>query len=148
MTMSTPNPALRARYLADSIATASPAKLLVMLYDRLVQDLLRAEEALAAGDRGAASPQLAHARDIVMELRASLDLEAWDGAAGLANLYVFLLTELMPTSVSVDAGRVAACRALVEPLRDAWREAAAATAASAAAAAASTAAAGSMSRIG
>jgi len=143
--MTTPNSALRARYLADSIATASPAQLLVMLYDRLVQDLLRAEEALAAGDRGGASQQLSHARDIVLELRASLDLEAWDGAAGLANLYVFLLTELMQASVSVDAGRVAACRALVEPLRDAWREAAAATMATAATA---PAAAGSMSRIG
>ena len=122
--MASANPAMRERYLADSITTASPAKLLVMLYDRLVLDLSRAEEALAAGDRQSASNQLIHAQDIVMELRTSLNLDAWDGAAGLANLYVFLLTELMQANITRDATRVAACRALVEPLRDAWREAA------------------------
>lgn len=122
--MSTPNPAMRERYLADSITTASPAKLLVMLYDRIVIDLTRAEQALAAGDRGEASQQLMHAQEIVLELRTSLDVDAWDGAPGLANLYVFLLTELMQANITRDAARVAGCRALVEPLRDAWREAA------------------------
>jgi flagellar protein FliS len=122
--MTTTNPAMRERYLADSIATASPAKLLIMLYDRLVLDLTRGEQALVDGDRGEASRQLTHAQDIVMELRTSLDLDAWDGAAGLANLYVFLLTELMQANVTADPARVAACRDLIEPLRDAWREAA------------------------
>jgi flagellar secretion chaperone FliS len=122
--MTTPNPAVRERYLADSISTASPAKLLIMLYDRLVLDLNRGEQALIDGDRGEASQQLMHAQDIVMELRTSLDLDAWEGAAGLANIYVFMLTELMQANITADAARVAACRELVEPLRDAWREAA------------------------
>jgi flagellar secretion chaperone FliS len=122
--MTTPNPAMRERYLADSIATASPAKLLVMLYDRLVLDLSRAEEALAAGDRAAASEQITHAQEIVLELRATLDTDAWEGGPGLASLYGFVLTELIGGNVNADAGRVAGCRALVEPLRDAWREAA------------------------
>ncbi|HWG98650.1 MAG TPA: flagellar export chaperone FliS [Pilimelia sp.] len=115
----------RERYLADSIATASPARLLVMLYDRLVLDLSRAEAALAAGDTAEGSTQLLHAQEIVIELRASLNLDAWEGAPGLAQLYGFLLTELVNANVRRDAARVAAARALVEPLRDAWREAAA-----------------------
>lgn len=122
--MTTPNPALRDRYLADSITTASPAKLLLMLYDRLVLDLRRGEESLVGGERPEANKQLLHAQDIVMELRMSLDVNAWDGAARLANLYVFLLSELMQANVAGDAARVASCRNLVEPLRDAWREAA------------------------
>jgi flagellar protein FliS len=124
------SPALRARYLADSVTTASPAQLLVMLYDRLVLDVVRAEDALRAGDRDAAAQQLMHAQDIVIELRTTLDTSTWTGASGLAQLYAFLLAELISANVQADADKVAACRGLIEPLRDAWREAAASLAAS------------------
>ena len=123
------SPALRDRYLADSVSTASPGKLLVMLYDRLVMDLVQGEEAMRAGDRERSGERLTHAQEIILELRTTLDLDAWDGAPGLANLYGFLLTELIGANVRRDADRVAACRGLVEPLRDAWREAAARAAA-------------------
>lgn len=120
------SPQLRDRYLQDSINTASPAKLLLMLYDRLVLDLMQAEEALGNGDHEAAYERITHAQEIVIELRTSLDVDAWSGAPALANLYTFLLTELIGANVGRDADRVASCRTLVEPLRDAWREAAAA----------------------
>ena len=118
-------PHLRDRYLQDSINTASPGKLLVMLYDRLVLDLAKAEEALLSEEREKANDLLNHAQEIVLELRVSLDVEAWSGAPGLASLYGYLLTELIGANIARDADRVAGCRTLVEPLRDAWREAAA-----------------------
>jgi flagellar protein FliS len=130
--MTVPNPALRGRYLADSIATASPARLLTMLYDRLVLDLSRGEEALRAGDRNAAWQEIVHAQDIVLELRTSLNTDVWDGADRLAQIYTFLITELIGANVNADAQRVASCRTLVEPLRDAWRDAALSVAAAAA----------------
>ncbi|GAA0418539.1 flagellar protein FliS [Actinoplanes capillaceus] len=114
----------RDRYLQDSINTASPAKLLMMLYDRLVLDLMHGEEALRGGDRESANNRIGHAQEIVLELQASLKVDAWDGAPGLANLYSYLVTELIGANVKQDADRVAGCRKLVEPLRDAWREAA------------------------
>ena len=117
------SPALRDRYLADSVTTASPGKLLVMLYDRLVMDLVQGEEAVRAGDRERSADRLTHAQEIILELRTTLDLDAWSGAPGLANLYGFLLTELIGANIGRDADRIAACRALIEPLRDAWREA-------------------------
>lgn len=122
--MTTQTPAMRERYLADSVSTASPAKLLVLLYDRLVLDLNRGEQALIAGQRQEANAQLLHAQDIVLELRTSLNLDVWDGAAGLAQIYGFVLTELVGANVKGDASRVKSCRELMEPLRDAWREAA------------------------
>ena len=120
------SPQLRDRYLQDSISTASPGKLLLMLYDRLVLDLMQAEEALHGDQREQAHGKLTHAQEIVMELHSSLDIEAWSGAPALANLYTFLLTELIGANVGKDVARVTSCRTLVEPLRDAWREAAAA----------------------
>ena len=118
-------PHLRDRYLQDSINTASPAKLLLMLYDRLVLDLVQGEEAVRAGETEAAHEKLSHAQEIIIELRISLDMESWSGAPGLADLYGYLLTELIGANIAKDADRVAVCRGLVEPLRDTWREAAA-----------------------
>jgi flagellar protein FliS len=121
---------LRARYLGDSIATASPQQLLVMLYDRLALDLERAQTALEAGDKAGADPHLKHAQDIVLELRASLNIDVWDGAPRLAALYSWLLTELIQANIRGDLRRVGDCRRIVEPLRDAWRQAAASLASS------------------
>ncbi|GAA3871515.1 flagellar export chaperone FliS [Saccharothrix violaceirubra] len=116
--------ALRARYLTDSVSTASPSRLLVMLYDRLCLDLDKALTAIASGEREAASVALVHAQDIVLELRGSLKLDEWAGARGLADLYTFMTSELMRANLQQDAGRVRAVLALVEPLREAWRQAA------------------------
>ena len=122
--------ALRARYMGDSIATASPQQLLVMLYDRLALDLERGEEGLAQGDREAAHEPLLHAQEIILELRASLNVDVWEGGPRLAALYAWLLGELMQANLKGDVRRVRDCRKVVEPLRDAWREAAASLAAS------------------
>jgi flagellar protein FliS len=116
---------LRARYMGDTVATASPQQLLVMLYDRLALDLERGESALRAGEHAEAHRQLLHAQDIVTELQSSLKVDVWEGGPRLAALYTWLLTELVNANVQRDANRVASCRQVVEPLRDAWREAAA-----------------------
>ena len=123
---------LRARYLGDSIATASPQQLLVMLYDRLALDLQRAEESLVLGNREAAREPVMHAQEIVLELRASLQVDVWEGGPRLAALYSWLLGELIKANLKGDVRRVRDCRKVVEPLRDAWREAAASLAASSA----------------
>ncbi|MEZ0166749.1 flagellar export chaperone FliS [Kineococcus sp. LSe6-4] len=113
------------RYLGDSLSTASPAALLVMLWDRLVLDLQRAEQAQLDGDRELAHRNLIHAQDIVHELRNSLQVGAWEGGDNLMALYTWLLKELSAANVSGDAARTAACRTeTVEPLAEAWRQAA------------------------
>jgi flagellar protein FliS len=114
----------RSRFLADTVATAGPARLLTMLYDRLLLDLDRGHRALEAGDRGQATGHLNHAQDIVGELVSSLDLSAWDGANGLLQVYTYLLREIIGANMSGSAERVTACRALVAPLHEAWHEAA------------------------
>src|SRR5690554_640203 len=117
--------AFRAQFLADSVLSASPAKLLTMLYDRLALDLTRAEAAQRAGDRSTANENLTHAQDIVSELMVTLKTDAWGGAAQLHSLYSFLLGELMSANISGDPERTASCRELVQPLRASWHQAAA-----------------------
>ena len=113
------------RYLSDSLSTASPAVLLVMLWDRLVLDLQRAEDAQRAQDRETAHTNLIHAQDIIRELQVGLDVEKWDGGPGLMALYTWMVQELVAANLSGDADRTAAVRVdLVEPLAEAWRQAA------------------------
>lgn len=120
--------ALRDRYVSNYVSnvveTVPPGRLVVMLYDRLVQDLVVAETALAARDLKTANDNLVHAQDIVLELRSGLDVTAWSGAPGLSQLYVFIYDQLVAANVQKDAARVVSVRGLVEPMRDAWTEAA------------------------
>jgi flagellar secretion chaperone FliS len=115
---------IRNRYVGDSVGTASPARLVTMLYDRLVRDLTTGEAALTSGDLEGANNALIHAQEIVWELAAGLDPTKWSGGPALAALYQFMLGELLDANVKKDAAKVATVRELVEPLRDAWHQAA------------------------
>lgn len=122
--------ATAARYVQDSVNTASPGRLLVMLYDRLALDLVQAGDALARADRSTAHDRLLHAQRIVAELSTTLDHTAgWSGSVGLASLYAWLSTELVSVNIHGDQLRLRGCQAVVEPLRESWRAALAETAA-------------------
>jgi flagellar protein FliS len=93
-----------------------------MLYDRLLLDLDRAGDALAAG--APAREHLDHAQDVVAELMSTLDAAAWEGGERLMSIYSYVLSELLQAELTGDAERVAGCRGLLEPLALAWHEAA------------------------
>ena len=114
----------RARYVQDAIVTATPARLLTMLYDRLVRDLRGAELAIMAGDHDEVNSLLIHAQDIVLELQSTLNLDAWSGASGLNELYSFVYSELIQANIRKDERRVDVCLNVIEPLQAAWHEAA------------------------
>lgn len=119
--------ALISRFRNEALATASPATLLLRLYDRLVLDLTRAVEAAEKSDRAAVTEQVRHAQAIVQELLLSLDTEVWPDGVKLKSLYSYLITELIGAAATTDAGRITACLDLVTPLRDAWHQAASST---------------------
>lgn len=114
----------RAAYMDASVATASPARLLVMLYERLVLDVRKGLAAQQQGDHQEAHNQLLHAQDIVLELRASLDVDAWEGGPGLASIYDFLHVQLIRANIKRDTATTESCLLLVEDLCATWRQAA------------------------
>lgn len=117
-------PTARTAYMDASVQTATPARLLVMLYDRLVLDCRRAVEAQQTGDHDRAHEQLVHAQDIVAELRATLRPDVWQGGADLEQLYGYLHVALVRANVNRDSDLTAHCLDLVTGLADAWRDAA------------------------
>jgi flagellar protein FliS len=125
MTMIPGTAAQRALYNSDAIMSASPARLVTMLYDRLLLDLSRAESAQSSEDWQVASGNLLHAQAIVAELTSSLDVDAWDGAPGLLAVYLYVSSALISANTHRDIERTRESISLLEPLRRTWHEAAA-----------------------
>ncbi len=121
--------AARSLYNRDSVLSASPARILTMLYDRLLLDLQRAETCQLQGDWNTASTHLLHAQEIVAELTGSLKPELWDGGPALFSLYQYVARQLIGANMYRDVYRTRECQTLLEPLRTAWHEAAAIVAA-------------------
>lgn len=125
------NPAQkRAQLNREAILSASPARLLTMLYDRLLVDLNRAEVAQLAGDWPLASDNLVHAQSIVSELSSSLNSDVWSGAQSLHGLYAFATQLFIDANIKRDAALTRQAIDLMEPLRQAWHGAAASPVAS------------------
>lgn len=115
----------RNKYLADAVLSAPPARLLTMLYDRLLLDLARAEADQNAGNWATASVSLLHAQAILAELASSLKVDTWDGASGLLGIYNYASTALVNANVLRDPALTREAIDLLEPLRQTWHDAAA-----------------------
>ncbi len=117
-------PIARTAYLEAAVKTAGPARLLVMLFERLTLDCRRAVAAQQEGDHQEAHHHLVHAQDIVTELYSSLRVDQWEGGPGLAALYGHLQVQLVEANVRRDVALTTRCLSLVEELAEAWRDAA------------------------
>lgn len=112
-------------YAAQATATASPAQLVLMLYDGAVARIQRAEQALA----DIPEPQVAHdaltrAQAIVAELSASLDHQAGGALAGnLGMLYDYVQGLLLDANVTKRPDRLPEVVGVLRDLRDAWEAA-------------------------
>lgn len=123
------NPTARNAYLESSIATASPARLLVMLVDRLVLDVQRGLDAQELGDHQAAHRHLLHAQDVVTELRTSLKPDLMAGGPALASLYDWLHQQLVRANTRRDTQVTRHCLGLARDIAETWKQAAMAAAA-------------------
>jgi flagellar protein FliS len=122
--MHTPLSRAKQQYIEQQVISASPERLVTMLYDRLLVDIDRADAALERSERESASDSLIHAQDIIAELNGSLS-DDWEGSADLRGLYTFLNGRLIVANVTRNRAVTLECRNIIAPLRDAWHQAAA-----------------------
>ena len=119
--MKNPYAAAMSAYKDNAVSTASPARVVVMAYERLVLDF---ERALACFDaKLPASQHLLHAQDLILALQSNLNVEVWDGAKRLSSLYSYVYSQLVTANVLKDAGKVQECLKLITPLLEAWGQA-------------------------
>lgn len=116
---------LRNRYARESVTTASPAKLVTMLYDRLIKDLADAEVGLGARNIQQTHNALTHAQDIIREFHSTLDTSIWPEGENLKRIYEWALDMLMNANMEKNLQRVVDVREVMEPLAQTWHEVAA-----------------------
>jgi flagellar protein FliS len=114
----------RAQYQAQAVETASPAQLVLMLYDGALAAMVRARLGDEQPDRvEVIHGELTKAQAIITELLVTLDLERGGViAANLASLYDFCLDRLLSANLSKDLSQLDAVEAVVRDLRDAWEQ--------------------------
>jgi flagellar protein FliS len=115
---------LRHRFSSDALDTASPAKIVVMAFDRLDRDLAGALVAIESRNVPKTHELLVHAQDLVHELRCMLDLDAWEHAPKLASIYQYVGELLMKANIHKRVTEVHEARTLLADIGDAFRQAA------------------------
>jgi flagellar protein FliS len=112
-----------AAYRQQSVLTATPGQLVVMLYDGCLRFLHQAAYAMREDQRRLASERLGRAEAILEELLATLDLEQGGVIASrLQGIYVFCQRQLLEARGANDAPMVDTVAELLGELRGAWAQ--------------------------
>jgi flagellar secretion chaperone FliS len=115
-------PASSAAYQQQSIMTAPPERLVVMLYDGAIRFFFQAAAAMRENARATAFERLDRGEAIVDHLLATLDMSAGEVAQRLEGVYVFCKRLLMEARLERDADKVDLVRGYLTELRDAWAQ--------------------------
>lgn len=108
-------------YLENEILSASPLRLVQMLYAAALDSIWSARRYVQAGDIRARSRAITKAMRIVMELSRSLNREAGgDLSRNLANVYGYVLRLLIDANVKQSERPLAEAERLLSTLADAW----------------------------
>jgi len=108
-------------YKRVEIETASPGKLLLMLYDAAIQRCESAAERMRAGEIGPAHFDLLRVQDILTELMVALDPEASAAPVReLFALYDYMHRTLVRANVQKQPEPIHEVLGLLNELRRAW----------------------------
>ena len=110
-------------YKQQSILTAPPGRLVVMLYDGCIRFLFQSAYAMRQGDRKQSEDRMRRAEAIIDELRVTLDHDkGGEIASNLDALYGFSRSHLIKAWTEQDATKVDEVSRLMSELRDAWAQ--------------------------
>lgn len=110
------------QYRDVQIQTASPARLLVMLYDGAIRFLGDAKRGIAANDPKATYEGLRRTQDILDHLTSTLDMSAGEIAENLSSLYEFMGRRLVEANLHRDAKAIDDVIGLIGTIRMAYAE--------------------------
>jgi flagellar protein FliS len=117
------------RYKSVQVKTSSPGDLLVLLYEGLFRFLGEAAVAMRRDDRATAGERIDRSLAILGELAASLRHDAAPELCdNLLGLYMFSMDHLVQSNLRQEPERIDAVIRILTPLRDAWKQAVAASA--------------------
>ena len=115
-------------YQAQSILTASPGQLVLLMFDGALRFMAQGRAAFALPEDTPRRIETIHtallrAQAVLSELRANLDMKAGgEVAANLDRLYDYHLRRLFEANIRKDEAPLIEVERLVHVLRDSWAE--------------------------
>lgn len=112
------------RYRAVKIQTASPAQIMIMLYDGAIRFALIAKKKIEEKDYAAKGTYIGKVQAIISELMSSLDFSiAPELCTQLEQLYIYMMEQLTEANLNLDVDKLDVVVRLLRTLRDGWSEA-------------------------
>ncbi|KQV89620.1 flagellar export chaperone FliS [Pelomonas sp. Root1237] len=104
------------------VLSASPHRLVALLFDGVMEGMNMALAAIQAGNTPVKNNSLCRCVRILDEgLKAALNLESTPLAHDLRDLYAYLCMRLTQANLHSDVAAIEECKRLLAPVRDAWQ---------------------------
>jgi len=116
-------PSAHGQYRQVQISTASPGKLILLLYQGAIKAMKKAVELIDRKDFEGKGESLIKAQDIIMELNMALDMEAGEIPQSLRQLYLYIYKRLIHANLELDTDAIQECAGLMEGLLESWEKA-------------------------
>lgn len=109
-------------YLRNTVMTATPEQLQLMLYDGAIRFATQAREALAKSDFETSCEKLLRAQRIVLEMRNGLRPEVNPELCDqISALYDFVYNRLVDANMQRDPAAIDEALRILEHQRETWR---------------------------
>lgn len=112
----------QAAYRSAEVETLSQRELIVRLYQGAERFIAAGRDAILANKGEEAVNQCRRARDIFIELMATLNFDAGGGLANqLRDLYAFIIYQISEGSLKKNAAQLEALLPIIKTLREGWQ---------------------------
>lgn len=111
-----------AKYKQQSVNTATPEELTLMLYDGCIKFINIAKIAIEEKDYQTAHKNIIKAEDIITEFIVTLNMD-YEISKNLKELYVFYYNLLVEANLKKDISILEEVKVFVVDMRNTWKEA-------------------------
>lgn len=110
-------------YKETQIETASPVKLIVILYEIIINSIEQAKSYMAEKKYDLVNKELSRAQDGIIELIAALDFErGGDIAKNLYSIYLFCSRRLFEGNIEKNPQMLDEVKNILSNLKEAWEK--------------------------
>ncbi|MGD6878741.1 flagellar export chaperone FliS [Bacillus infantis] len=117
--MATKNP--YQSYQQNSVTTASPGELTLMLYNGCLKFINQAKKAITDKNIEAKNTNIQKAQNIIRELMVTLNMDQ-EVSENMMSLYDYMNRQLIEANLKSDAAILDEVEGLVTEFRDTWKE--------------------------
>jgi len=110
-------------YFENSVKTASPTKLVELLYKNSIERLEKAVKAIEKNNLIEANHEIIRVEEIILELNVSLNIEkGGEVAKNLRLLYNYIYEQLVQANLKKDIDILSEVKSLIKELYETWKE--------------------------